>query len=76
MTRPDARPQLSVISCPTLVMVGDEDVLTPPSVSSEMSRQIPGAELAVIASAGHLSNLEQPEQFGAVLERFLEQCSR
>ena len=72
MTRPDCRPQLSAISCPTLVLVGAEDVLTPPSVSREMARQIPGAELAEIAAAGHLSSLEQPEQFCAVLESFLE----
>lgn len=75
MSRPDARPQLAAVSCPTLVVVGDEDQLTPPSVSREMSQQIPGAELGVIVSAGHLSSLEQPEQFCAVLERFLERCA-
>lgn len=75
MSRPDARPQLATISCPTLVIVGDEDELTPPSVAKEMSRQIPGAELQVIAAAGHLSSLEQPEQFCAVLERFLDRCA-
>lgn len=71
MTRPDSTPQLAGIHCPTLVVVGDEDVLTPPALSEEMQRSIGGAELEVIAGAGHLSSLEQPDAFNAALVRFL-----
>lgn len=69
--REDATPLLGQLSCPTLVIVGNEDQLTPPSDSEKMSRLIPGARLAVIPGAGHLSNLEQPEVFNRHLAEFL-----
>jgi non-heme chloroperoxidase len=72
MSRPDSSPILSSIHCPTLIMVGEEDVITPPELSEEMHRAILGSELEVIRQAGHLSNLEQPEAFNAALVRFLE----
>jgi 3-oxoadipate enol-lactonase len=53
-------------------VVGDEDTVTPPTVAHEMRDAIAGAELAVIPGAGHLSNLEQPAAFNAVVARFLE----
>ena len=72
MSRPDSTPLLSSIHVPTLIVVGDEDVLTPRALSEEMHRSIAGSELAVIEHAGHLSNLEQPAAFDAVLARFLD----
>jgi pimeloyl-ACP methyl ester carboxylesterase len=72
MTRPDATPTLSTIHCPTLIVVGDQDAITPPSMSEDMQRGIPGAELVVIPNAGHMSNMEQPAAFNAALGRFLE----
>jgi non-heme chloroperoxidase len=72
MTRPDATPLLSTIHCPTLIVVGEQDAITPPSMSEGMQRGIPGAELVVIPDAGHMSNLEQPAAFNAALARFLE----
>ena len=72
MTRPDATPVLSKIRCPTLVMVGDQDVLTPPVLSEEIKRGIAQAELAVLPGAGHMSNMEQPAAFNHTLARFLE----
>jgi non-heme chloroperoxidase len=72
MTRPDATPVLSTIHCPTLIVVGDQDEITPPALSEEMQRAIPGAELVVIPDAGHMSNMEQPAAFNAALARFLE----
>ncbi len=48
---------LARITCPTLVIVGEQDALTPPSVAQEYASQIPGAQLVVIQHAGHLSNL-------------------
>jgi pimeloyl-ACP methyl ester carboxylesterase len=72
MTRPDSTPLLSSIHCPTLILVGEQDTLTPPALSEQMHRAIAGSELAVIAGAGHLSNLEQPASFNDALGRFLE----
>src|SRR5205814_1426230 len=63
MTRPDSTPLLSKIHCPTLIVVGDHDIVTPPEVSKAMSDAIRGSELEVIAHAGHLSNIEQPAAF-------------
>ena len=62
---------MQTIHCPTLVVVGDEDTITPPALSEEMHRAIAGSELAVIPGAGHLSSLEQPAVFNDVLARFL-----
>jgi pimeloyl-ACP methyl ester carboxylesterase len=72
MTRPDSRPLLRDVRCPTLVVVGEQDAITPPAMSEEMQRLIPGADLAVIPDAGHMSNMEQPAAFNVVLGRFLE----
>ena len=72
MARPDSTPLLSGIHCPTLVVVGEEDTLTPPAVSVDLHARIAGAELAVISRAGHLSNLEQPALFNQALAAFLE----
>jgi pimeloyl-ACP methyl ester carboxylesterase len=72
MTRPDSTSLLSSIHCPTLVIVGEQDTLTPPALSEQMHKAIAGSEYVVIPRAGHLSNLEQPEAFNAALARFLE----
>lgn len=58
--RPDSRPGLAAIGCPTLVIVGDGDVLTPPEGAEEIANGIPGSRLSVIRDSGHLSTLEQP----------------
>lgn len=58
--RADSGPGLASIRCPTLVIVGDSDVLTPPERSEEIANAIPGARLALIRDSGHLSTLEQP----------------
>ena len=71
MTRPDSTPLLHSIHCPTLVLVGDEDVITPPPLSEELHRAIAGSEFAVIPAAGHLSSLEQSDDFNAAVARFL-----
>jgi pimeloyl-ACP methyl ester carboxylesterase len=71
MTRPDSTPLLPTIHIPTLVVVGEEDTVTPPADSEQMHASIAGAELAVIPGAGHLANLEQPQLFNASLARFL-----
>jgi 3-oxoadipate enol-lactonase len=70
-TRPDSRADLSTITCPTLVMVGDEDTLTPPAAARVMFEGIAGATWAGIPRAGHLANVEQPQPFTDALARFL-----
>jgi pimeloyl-ACP methyl ester carboxylesterase len=69
--RSDASDILSSITCPTLVVVGEQDVLTPPDVAQEYASSIPGTQIAVIPNAGHLANLEQPEAFFEILRNFL-----
>src|SRR5436305_2882229 len=69
--RADSTELLAGITCPTLVIVGEQDALTPPSVAQEYAAQIPGAQLVVITNAGHLSNLEQPEAFLQAVRGFL-----
>ena len=71
MDRPDSTPLLPRINVPTLVVVGDADVITPPADSEAMQRAIPRSVLTVIAGAGHLANLEQPRAFSRALEDFL-----
>jgi 3-oxoadipate enol-lactonase len=71
MSRPDSTPLLATIHFPTLIVVGEEDTVTPPALSHEMHNGIAGSELAVIPGAGHLSNLERPDSFNAALTRFL-----
>jgi len=71
MTRPDSTPLLSSIHCPTLIIVGEEDTLTPPPMSRDLHRAIRSSELAVLPGVGHLSSMEQPQAFNAALESFL-----
>jgi len=60
MTRPDSRPSLAAIACPTVMIVGDQDQITPPPMADEIVAAVPGAKLVVIPESGHLSTLEQP----------------
>ncbi|GJL52904.1 MAG: alpha/beta hydrolase [Nitrospirales bacterium] len=69
--RPDSTSLLSKITCPTLIIVGENDVATPPSESHYMAERISQATLVAIPDAGHLSNLEQPDAFNQALESFL-----
>src|SRR5262245_47143142 len=71
MARRDNRPLLPTIHCPTLVLVGRQDVLTPPELSEEIAAAIPGAQLEFIEDSGHLSTLEQPDAVNRALRRWL-----
>lgn len=71
MTRPNSRPLLSSIRCPTLVLVGNGDVATPPELNKEIADGIAGAKFVVVANCGHLSTLEQPEAVNAALIEWL-----
>ena len=72
MSRPDARSLLAGIRCPTMVLVGDGDRLTPSDLSQEICAAIPGARLVVIPDCGHLSTVEQPIAVNAALAEWLE----
>ncbi len=69
--RPDSRPLLPTITVPTLIVVGEQDTLTPPHLAEEMRDLIPGARLEVIPGAGHLPPLEKPVAVTAVLREWL-----
>ena len=71
MARPDNRPLLASIRCPTLVVVGREDVLTPPDLSREIAAGIPGARLEIVSDCGHLSTMERPEAVNRLLRTWL-----
>lgn len=75
MTRPDSTTLLPTIIVPTLVVVGEEDTVTPPALSASMVAAMPHAELVVLPQAGHLSSLEQPQAFNAALSGFLARLS-
>jgi len=69
--RPDSTPLLATIDVPTLIIVGTEDALTPPSESQAMHAAIAGSRLVEIPGAGHLSNVEAPDAFNAAVEEFM-----
>jgi pimeloyl-ACP methyl ester carboxylesterase len=71
--RPDSSSDLSGITVPTLVIVGDQDQPSPPEVAEEMAGAIPGGRVVVIPDAGHLSNIENPTAFNQALDDFLGQ---
>lgn len=71
MERPDSTMDLANIECPVQIIVGDEDLLTPVALSENMAQAIPNAKLTVIPHAGHLSNLEQPDEFNRTVKDFL-----
>ncbi len=73
MTRSDLRPELRKISCPTLVLCGRQDALTPLPLSEEMAAAIPDATLVVLPRCGHLSTLERPDAATAQLRIWLSE---
>jgi len=74
MARPDSSSTLSTISVPTLVVVGDEDVLAPPVESERVHALVPGSRLDVIRGAGHVSNMERPAAFNAIVGAWAAAC--
>jgi len=70
-SRPDSRPMLADIACPTTIIAGDGDTLTPPERSVEMHHAIAGSDLVVIPDCGHLAPLERPEAVCQALESWM-----
>jgi pimeloyl-ACP methyl ester carboxylesterase len=72
IARPDSRGDLGAIRCPTLVLVGDHDALTPPELAHELAAGIAGARLVTVAGAGHFTTRERPEQVADALVQWLQ----
>ena len=71
IARPDSRPSLPAIRGPALVLVGAQDLQTPPDVAEEISAGIAGSRLVVVPDCGHLSTLERPSAVNAALQSWL-----
>jgi pimeloyl-ACP methyl ester carboxylesterase len=71
MGRADMRPLLRAIKCPSLVIVGDGDELTPPALAEEIAAGIAGARLVVVPDCGHLSTMERPDAVNKALSEWL-----
>jgi 3-oxoadipate enol-lactonase len=69
----DTLARLAQIAVPTLVIAGADDAGTPPAMSEALAAGIPGARLAVIADAAHLSAIDHPDQFLALVTRFVQE---
>lgn len=74
--RVDSTPDLATITVPTLVITGEKDTLIPPDASKPMADAIPNARYEVISGAGHLTNLEAPERFNALLRDHLHRVDQ
>jgi pimeloyl-ACP methyl ester carboxylesterase len=70
--RADSRPSLGAIRCPTLVLVGDADELTPPALSEEIAAGIRGSRLVIVPECGHLATLERPAAVTEALTELLQ----
>ena len=70
--RPDSRPDLRAITCPTLVLAGRDDQVTPPAVQLEMAEAIPDATLVLLPRCGHLAPLERPDAVARQLMAWLD----
>jgi len=68
----DQRGRVAQIDAPTLILCGEDDRPTPPALSEELHAMIGGSRLAMIANAGHITNLEQPAEFNLLVEQFIE----
>jgi pimeloyl-ACP methyl ester carboxylesterase len=75
MARTDARPTLATIACPTLVVGGADDLLTPPDCSREIAAAIPGAQLQLLPECGHMLTWEQPAAVTGLLVDWLARRS-
>jgi pimeloyl-ACP methyl ester carboxylesterase len=71
MSRPDSRPTLGAIRCPTLVLVGEQDTLTPPDRAQEIAAGISGSRLVTVPRCGHVSTLERPDEVSRALVELL-----
>jgi len=73
ISRPDSRPDLAAIACPTLIVWGDHDRIVPPSSAEEFGRLIPDSRVVVFEDTGHVPMIERPDRFNQLLVDFLEE---
>ena len=71
--RPDSTPLLASIQVPTLIIVGSDDPITPPTVAQEMQQSIAGSQLVIIDGAAHAANLERPAAVNQAIEEWAAQ---
>ena len=71
LSRVDSRPSLAAIAVPTLVLVGEQDQLTPPAVARELAAGIAHAQLVVVPECGHGATIEQPQAVNQALHTWL-----
>lgn len=69
--QPRLTARLAELRVPTRVIVGEQDILTPVSVSERMAARIPGAELRIIPKCGHITFTERPQETGELIAEFL-----
>ena len=72
MARPDSRPGLSAIACPTLILVGAQDRGTPPELAQEIAAGIADSRLVVVPDCGHLSTIERPQAVTKALVEWMQ----
>jgi 3-oxoadipate enol-lactonase len=72
----DQRDRAAAINVPTLIVVGDQDLVTPLDLSEELMDLVPDSRMQLIEAAGHLGNLEKPEAFNHIVDEFLSQFDR
>lgn len=71
LARPDARPVLAQVKCPTLVLTGQDDIWSPPIRHEEIAAGIPGSTLVLIPEAGHMSTMERPQAVADAMRSWL-----
>ncbi len=76
IARPDSRPGLGAIRCPTMVLCGRQDTVTPLALSEEMASSIPDAKLVVLEACGHMSLLERPREVVDAMRAWLQAADR
>ena len=74
MSRPNQMPNLEDIACPTVIVCGEQDQITPLECSEEMAASIQGSQLEVIANCGHMTSMEAPERVSRILFEWLTAC--
>lgn len=72
-SRPDSRPTLPLLRAPTLILVGQEDALTPPESAKALAAAIPGARYQIVQGAAHLAPMERPDEINAALIPWLKE---
>lgn len=75
IARPDARTHLAALKCPTLVLCGEADRLTPPPCSQAIASLVPQARLVLLAGCGHMLTMEQPARVSAELRQWLAEVA-